>query len=132
MIHATVITMMRFLPLLALTAIPFSLLFSQDHSGTYPEGGPPFEGEYSYWTESPDFRSVKIHLSGDDYIVRIRGGGRTLRLVCALEAEEIASEPKDGIAYIFRMNGENELRLRKLYLNKDRPEDMEWVFFRKS
>jgi hypothetical protein len=122
--------MKRLLPLFALTLIPLSLLFSRDHSGLSPAGRPPFAGEFRYWSESPDFESVRIHLPGDDYIVWIRGGGRMLRLVCALKGDEIVSEPRDEIAYIFRMNGENELRLRKLYLNKDRPEDMEWVFFR--
>ena len=91
----------------------------------------PFEGEFKYWSDSRDFESVEIIFLGELYRAEIRCGGQTMRLICSYRSEEIVSEPLKGIIYIFRMNGENELRMRTLHTNKDRPEDIEWVFFRK-
>ena len=63
-------------------------------------------------------------------IVNIKGYKSELNLECQHILDELVSEEVQGVRYYFSLNGENEIRMRKEFVNIDRPEDMEWVFFR--
>ncbi len=124
--------MKRFILLLIVTLTGSLYLYAEDIALIDPgTPGIPFEGEFQYWSNSKDYESVKILYLAKQYLIEIKYDGQTLKLVCTFRSGEIVSEPQGDIIYIFRMNGDNELRMRKLHTKKDRPEDIEWVFFRK-
>jgi hypothetical protein len=89
-----------------------------------------FEGKYDYWSDSGDYDSLSIMKRDGLLVVNIKGYKSELVLECQKILDELVSEEVQGVRYYFSLNGENEIRMRKEFVRTDRPEDMEWLFYR--
>ncbi|RDG30286.1 hypothetical protein DV872_17920 [Oceanispirochaeta sp. M1] len=65
-------------------------------------------------------------------VVNIKGYKSELNLKCQQILGELVSEEVHGVRYYFSLNGKNEIRMRKEFVSTDRPEDIEWLFYREN
>lgn len=91
-----------------------------------------FEGNYNYWSDSGDYDSLSILRKDGIYIICIKMAESEMFLECRQITDELVSEEVQGIRYYFLLHGENEIRMRKRFLKIDRPEDIEWLFYRET
>jgi hypothetical protein len=89
-----------------------------------------FEGDYNYWSDSGDYDSLSIMNRDGLLVVNIKRNKTEFILECQEVLDELVSKEIQGIRYYFSLNGDNELRMRKEFVKTDRPEDIEWLFYR--